>query len=152
MICRRVVSGLNPEGKSCILIDGPVADQGLGGANIVWRTDGIPADNSGTQDIDGKSFDFDMMHSGGSVFMVLEYPPGMGCDAPYWHATDTIDYIVMLSGEVVLTVETGEVVLRAGDFFVDRGVLHAWRNETAETARFACVNLPAHPVGKGRTV
>jgi quercetin dioxygenase-like cupin family protein len=149
---RRVVTGLDSAGRSCILIDGPVADQGLGSANIVWRTDAIPADNSGTADIDGRSFDFEMMHGGGSVFMVLEYPPGMGCDAPYWHATDTIDYIVMLRGEVVLSVETGEVRLKAGDFFVDRGVVHAWRNEGPEPALFACVNLPAKPVGNGRTV
>lgn len=149
---RRVVTGLNAEGKSCIVIDGPVKDQGLGGANLVWRTGAIPADNSGMADIDDEPFGFGMMHAGGSTFMVLEYPPGMGCGEPYWHATDTIDYIVMLTGEVVLSVETGEVVLRAGDFFVDRGVIHAWRNEAAEPATFACVNLPAKPVGKGRTV
>jgi mannose-6-phosphate isomerase-like protein (cupin superfamily) len=149
---RRVVTGLDAEGKSCILIDGPVKDQGLGGANLVWTTDAIPADNSGMQDIDDTPFGFEMMHAGGSIFMVLEYPPGMGCDKPYWHATDTIDYIVMLNGEVVLSVETGEVVLRAGDMFVDRGVAHAWRNETSLPASFACINLPALPVGKGKTV
>jgi quercetin dioxygenase-like cupin family protein len=76
----------------------------------------------------------------------------MGGDGPFWHATDTIDYIVVLRGEVVLVLETGEVTARAGDFIVDRGVLHAWRNDGPETAALAVVNLPAHPVGKGRTV
>ena len=68
------------------------------------------------------------------------------------HATDTLDYIVVIGGEIVLVLETGETVLRAGDFLVDRGVLHAMRNDGESDALIAVVTLPAHPVGKGRTV
>jgi mannose-6-phosphate isomerase-like protein (cupin superfamily) len=149
---RRVVTGLDANGRSCVLIDGEVPYPGDYGVGMVWRTPGLPADNSGHADAADRPFDFEVMHSGGSTFLVLEYPPGMGCDAPYWHATDTIDYLVVLSGEVVLTLEEGEVTCGAGTFIIDRGVVHAWRNEGQVPARMACVNLPAHPVGKGRTV
>ena len=150
---RRVVTGLDQQGKSCVIIDGPVPDPGGAGVGMIWRTEAIPADNSGNEDAANKPFDFEVMHSGGSTFLVLEYPPGMGGGGEtFWHATDTIDYIVVLTGEVVLALESGEVVLRAGDFFVDRGVVHAWRNDGDVPTRIAVVNLPAHPVGKGRTV
>ena len=145
---RRVVTGLDADGQSRVIIDGPpVPMSGSGG--MVWRTAAIPADNSGTQDIDDTPFDFALMHSGGSGFMVVDYPPGM---STFWHATDTIDYIVVLKGEVVLALETGDVTLQPGDFVVDRGVNHAWRNDTADVASIAVINLPALPVGKGRTV
>ena len=68
------------------------------------------------------------------------------------HATDTIDYLVVVSGELVLVLETGEVTLRAGDLIVDRGVLHGWRNDSDAPTTYVSVTIPAHPVGKGRTV
>jgi quercetin dioxygenase-like cupin family protein len=145
---RRVVTGIDAEGKSCIVLDGalkPLSET----AGLVWRTEAIPADNSGTADCPGGPFSFELMHSGGSMCMVMEYPPGIG---EFWHATDTIDYIVMLKGEVVLQMENGEARLKAGDFAVDRGVLHNWRNDTDEPALAMIVILPAHPVGKGRNV
>lgn len=148
MTRRRVVTGLDAEGKSTVIVDGPPRPLSTSGG-MIWRTDAVPADNSGTADIDEAPFDFAMMHSGGSGFMVVDYPPGM---KTFWHATDTIDYIVVLKGEVVLSLETGDTVLQAGDFIVDRGVNHAWRNDTDEVATVAVINLPAHPVGKGRTV
>lgn len=149
---RRVVTGLDAAGRSCVLFDGPVPDPGGSGVGLIWRTQGLPADNSGREDASDRPFDFAMMHSGGSDFLVLEYPPGMGGDGLFWHATDTIDYVIVLSGEVVLLVEEGEVACGPGTFIVDRGVVHAWRNDGTEAARIAVVNLPAHPVGKGRTV
>lgn len=149
---RRVVTGLDDAGRSCAILDGAVPDPGGSGVGLIWRTPALPADNAGREDASDKPFDFAMMHCGGSDFLVLEYPPGMGVEEPFWHATDTIDYVVVLSGEVVLVVETGEVACGPGTFIVDRGVIHAWRNDRAEPARIAVVNLPAHPVGQGRTV
>lgn len=148
---RRIVTGLDPEGRSCVTIDAPLAVGGTA-PGMAWCTATLPADNSGTQDCAPAAFGFDLMHAGGSLFMVVEYPPGMGSDGTFWHATDTLDYLVVLKGEVVLMLETGEVRAGAGDCIVDRGVVHAWRNDTDETAALAIVILPAHPVGKGRTV
>lgn len=146
---RRVVTGLDAEGKSCVLIDGPVPRTSPA-ANLIWRTAAVPADNSGSADA-AVPYDMAMLHDGGSNFILTELPPGLSGGA-FMHATDTIDYLVMIAGEVVLALETGEVTLRPGDLIVDRGVIHGWRNDGAETAVFASVTIPAHPVGKGRTV
>ncbi len=144
---RRVVTGLNEEGKSCVIIDGPIPTTNPGGG-IAWYMAEHPADNSGCEDTVNRPFDFDMMHEG-TIFMVHRYEPGQG---EFWHATDTIDYIVILEGEVVLDLEAGEVTLNKGDFVVDRGVNHCWRNRTDKDAVAAIITIPARPVGKGRTV
>lgn len=139
---RRVVTGLDADGRSCVVIDGPVAPMSAMGG-MVWRTEAVPADNSGSRDIAGEPFSFEMMEGGGSTFMVVEYPPGMG---EFWHATSTIDYIVVLEGEVVLELEAGEVRLSAGNFLIDRGVVHSWRNDGPGRAVSAVITLPAHPL------
>ena len=146
---RRVVTGLDPEGKSCVLIDGPVPRHGPV-ANLVWRSGAVPADNSGAADA-AAPYEMAMLHDGGTNFILTELPPGLAGDA-FMHATDTIDYLVVISGEVVLVLETGEVTLRAGDCIVDRGVIHGWRNDGAEPAVYVSVTIPANPVGNGRTV
>lgn len=145
---RRVVTGINADGKSCVTIDGPLAPLGSS-AGLAWLTEAIPVDNSGSADCPHLPFSFDLIHAGGSVCMVHEYRKGEG---EFWHATDTIDYIVMLSGEVVLQLESGAVRLRAGDFLVDRGVSHSWCNDRDEPARAMIVMVPARPVGSGRTL
>lgn len=146
---RRVITGLDAAGKSCIQIDGPLVAVANGGARMAWRTQSLPADNSATTDCEFAAFDFDLMHSGGSMFMVMEYPAE---SQAFWHATDTLEYVAMLSGEIVFETETGEVTLKAGDVLVDRGIVHSWRNDSGRPARAAITILPAHPVGKGRTV
>lgn len=146
---RRVVTGLNEDGKSCIIIDGSVPFD-TPYANFIWTTDSIPADNSGNEDA-AVPYDNAVLHRGGSTFLVSGLPPGLETDA-FMHATDTLDYLVVLSGEVVLVLETGEVTLRAGDFIVDRGVIHGWRNDGDVPSVTACVTIPAKPVGNGRTI
>lgn len=144
---RRVVTGRNAEGRSCVIIDGEIPRHGQA-SNVVWRSASIPADNSGSEDT-AAPYAMEMLHDGGSSFMLVELPVGMG---RFMHATDTLDYLVVLSGQVVLELEAGEALLKAGDFIVDRGVLHAWRNDGPDVAVMASVTLPAYPVGKGRTV
>ena len=144
---RRVVTGLDDAGRSCVLIDAPIRDFGDGG--YAWRTATVPADNSGRADAAPDRFSYDLFHDGGSNFFVIELAPG---DRSSTHATDTIDYIVIMAGEVTLELESDEVRLRAGDLVTDRGVIHAWRNDGPVMARYAVVTLPAHPVGAGRTV
>jgi quercetin dioxygenase-like cupin family protein len=146
---RRVVTGLDAEGRSCVLIDGPLLSLGGGGAELAWRTASVPADNSEQADCAGVVFDFAAMHSGGTMFMVMEFSPAT---QEFWHATDTIEYVIMLEGEVTLMLETGEVTVRAGDLLADRGVVHSWKNASGATARAAIVMLPALPLGNGRTV
>ena len=145
---RRVVTGLNAAGKSCVIIDGAVpAMSDTGG--LIWRSAAIPADNSGHADASGQTFSMELLHGGGSSFMVVDFAPGM---PSFQHATDTLDYIVVLQGEVTLELEEGEVVCGPGSFIVDRGVKHSWRNDGNEVATIASIVVPAQPVGAGRTV
>jgi len=146
MNLRRVVTGLDREGRSTVQIDGPLVD--VAGGGYVWRTTGVPADNSSSEDIPEVDFSFDLFHSGGTNFLVTVMEPG---EAYAPHATDTIDYVVVMEGEVTLGTETGEVVLRRGDLVVDRGITHTWRNHTKEKCAFAVVAIPAMPVGSGRS-
>jgi mannose-6-phosphate isomerase-like protein (cupin superfamily) len=147
---RRVVTGLDDQGRSCVIIDGPVP-RVTPAANLVWRNGAVPADNSGSEDAGG-GYDMAQLHDGGVNFIITEMPPGGSGQQAFMHATDTIDYLAMLSGEITLVLETEEVVLRAGDLIVDRGVIHGWRNDGSEVARMVSVTVPALPVGKGRTV
>ena len=145
---RRVVTGLGDDGKSRILIDGAIPRHNAISAAFAWRTEAHPADNSGTSDT-AVPYEIDLLHTGGSNFAICEFPANS--DA-YMHATDTIDYLVILSGRVTLVLEEDEAELGPGDFVVDRGVLHGWRNDHDEDCVAAVVNLPARPVGKGRTI
>ena len=144
---RRVVIGLDTDGNSCIQIDGPVPKLS-NSSDMIWRTATIPADNSGAEDA-AVPYAMEHLHDGGSNFMFVEFPPKMG---PYMHATDTLDYLVVLSGQIVMQLEAEEVVLNPGDLIVDRGVIHAWRNDTDQPATMVSVTVPAHPIGNGRTV
>jgi len=147
-MARKVLTGLNSQGRSAIIVDAPL-EHSAGGAAVIWASTGLPVDNSLPADAPVPPFSFDLMHNGGAAFMVMEYPAEMGA---FWHATNSTECIAMLSGEIVLMTETGEVTLRAGDVLVDRGVVHCWRNDSGAPARAAITLLPAHPVGKGATV
>ena len=133
---RRVVTGLDAGGLSCILNDGPAPP-------AIWSTADVPADNRGTADAGGAVYVFPER---GPQFVFADFAPGTG---PLMHATDTIDYVVILSGEITLVTETGETVLRAGDLLVDRGIVHGWRNDGDVPCRLVSIMIPAHPVGAG---
>ena len=66
-----------------------------------------------------------------------------GSPHPYMQRTPTLDLVAVLSGEVVLVLDEGEVFLRAGDFVVQRGGAHAWSNPSRRHATIAIVSLRA---------
>ena len=173
---RRVVTGHNAAGGSIFMIDGPtphVFSRTKGSAIVheLWETTGTPADNRGNADAITRSHRLPPPKSG-SVFRVIEYPPdserlaaiahdeklpddGSGRAAasdrnsprhPGFHKTNTIDYAIVLSGEIYAMMDDGEVRLMAGDVLVQRGTNHAWSNRTSETAVVAFVLIDADPV------
>lgn len=150
---RRIVTGLDGAGRSCIQFDGPggcVTEAKGTRVTLLWQTDGSPANNNGAEDAaDAFSFAF---ARGASKFLIVEFEPGEDLVGPGMHATNTLDFGVVLSGRVTLITETGETIVEAGDFVVDRGILHAWRNEGPLVARMLFVNIDAAPVGCGSTV
>jgi hypothetical protein len=58
---------------------------------------------------------------------------------PLMHRTESIDYGIVLSGEIVLLLDDGEVLLREGDVVVQRGTIHAWTNRTDRICRMAFI-------------
>jgi mannose-6-phosphate isomerase-like protein (cupin superfamily) len=146
---RRVVTGLDEQGKSTILVDDRVSPA----FGLIWRSDAVPVDNSSREDAAAAPFDpMSVMRTQGSIFFVSEIPPSQPGQEPFIHATNTIDYIYVLSGRVKLIVETGSVELGPNECVVDRGIVHGWEVLGDEPARLLSVMLPAHPVGNGATV
>lgn len=145
---RRIVTGLNAAGQSAVIIDGPVPVLADISAALVWQSKVQPADNSGNADT-AEPYTVAMLHNPGSTFAICTFAPG---SRELMHATDTIDYLVILSGTVTLVTEQGEADLGPGDLVVDRGVYHGWRNLSDTPCVAVAINIPAHPVGNGRTV
>jgi quercetin dioxygenase-like cupin family protein len=142
---RRVVTAHDDGGKATIAIDEISRDvvsfrPGATIANI-WSTAGFPADNGGRADrakeITGTTRD------NGTVFRVIEYGPGV---TPRNHRTNSIDYAVVLSGEIDMELDAELVTLRAGDVLVQRGTIHNWVNRSNAPCVIAFVLIDAHPV------
>jgi hypothetical protein len=171
---RRVVTANNAQGRSYIAEDGvsPVqlrneARPGYCNANF-WRTGG-PASVAAPDDItEHRGL---LPPPGGTVLRVIDFPPqpadpeeqrrqhaavfsSMFNDGkhqtnasghPGMHVTCTIDYAIVLHGEIVSILDEEETVLRAGDILVQRGTNHAWVNRTDGITRVAFVLIDARP-------
>jgi quercetin dioxygenase-like cupin family protein len=147
---RRIVAGLDANGKSCVVSDGAVdvsgSPPGLGVANV-WTGKLVEADNAAPLAEGLAPFRIEQLAEPVYAMMVAEYAPGLGRDDPHMHFTNTADHFYVIEGEVVLVLESGDVVLKAGDIGVCRGVMHGWRNDTNKVARLVTFVLPAAPPG-----
>jgi mannose-6-phosphate isomerase-like protein (cupin superfamily) len=171
---RRVVTGHNAAGRSIILTDGDspnvfvaAASGGLRSTEL-WATTTAPADNSGSADAAIRERRI-TPEGLGTVFRYIEYPPDSvrlktidpaahfssgtgarpgGDGAPHkgMHRTDTVDYAIILSGEIHAVMDEGEVLLRQGDCLIQRGTNHAWSNRTEEPCLIAFVLVAAVPL------
>jgi quercetin dioxygenase-like cupin family protein len=142
---RRVVTGHDAAGKAIVSIDdisqnAPNRRPGTE-ATLVWTTQGFPADNTGAEDASRRQVGSTV--PGGTVFRVVSYGPGC---APRNHRTDSIDYAVVISGEIDMELDDSVVHLRAGDVVVQRGTIHNWANNGREPCIIAYVLIDAKPV------
>ena len=148
---RRVVTSHDANGKAVVAIDEVSRDvvSFRPGATItnVWSTAGFPIDNNRLTDA-AKEITATTRH-GGTVFRVIEYAPGV---APRNHRTDSIDYAVVLSGEIDMELDDQVVTLRAGDVLVQRGTIHNWVNRSNAPCVIAFVLIDAKPVEHGGKV
>jgi len=129
-----------------VLINGTVPSD-VTKTSLIWRAAAAPADNSGTEDM-GVAFDRSMLSSPGSKFILAQMPVSASSEV-FMHATDTVDYLVMLEGEVELILKAGVVRLGPGDLVVDRGIIHGWRNAGSGQATFASIMIEARPLEAG---
>lgn len=147
---RRLVTGHDASGKAIVKIDELCTNvkEGRPGAFIsnVWTTGTAPADNSGQDDAGQREGKFTMLENG-TVFRIIDFRPGV---QERVHRTDTIDYIVVMSGEIDMELESGEELhLKAGDVMVQRGTVHNWINRGTESCVLAVILIHANSVVAG---
>ena len=145
---RRVVTGHDDSGKAVIQIDevcrNVISRRERHHSCVVWSTASFPVDNSGDQDESARPVGAPPPE--GTVFRIMEYGPGV---APRNHRTSTIDYAVVISGEIDMELDEGTVHLKSGDVLVQRGTIHNWVNRGSEPCVIAFVLIAAHPVVRG---
>lgn len=87
---------------------------------------------------------FTIMPPAGHLLRIIDvYPPHLGGRRTVMHRTKTIDYMVVIEGEIVLLLDEDEVVLKPGDVVVQRGTDHAWENRGSVMARLAFFHVDA---------
>jgi quercetin dioxygenase-like cupin family protein len=152
-VIRRIVTGHDSTGKAKVLIDAPATNikSSRPGqfSTLVWCTDDAPAAMPVGEDAEdmGARVLGTYPPEHGTRFMIAEYPPG---NTGRRHRTETIDYIVVLSGEIDMELDKGETVhLKAGDVMVQRGTYHTWLNRGTEPCRMVFVLVDANPLGLG---
>jgi quercetin dioxygenase-like cupin family protein len=142
---RRVVTGHDETGKSVVLSDGPVPrSEDFGDTRYIelWRTDASPAPIRATEPHEPTDVPLTVAQPDGSVVRYVDFAPASnGGKRTPMHRTRTIDYGVVLEGEVVLILDDSEVTLKQGDVVIQRGTNHAWENRTAKPARIVFVLL-----------
>ena len=148
---RRVVTGHDSAGKSILVSDGtPPQNHSWKGRGIgadffeMWNdSNTVPVLTSG-QDHEPTEREFTIMPVSGHLLRIIDvYPLSDGGSRTIMHRTKTLDYAVVIEGEVVLILEDSEVTLKKGDVVVQRGTNHAWENRSDKLARMAFFHIDA---------
>jgi hypothetical protein len=175
---RRVLTGHDAEGRSTFIADGPAPNfkemAGFSGLFLtdLWETGAAPASNEGDKDAAARPVRLEPPKRG-TILRIVEFPPdaawrgstdgAAGFKAigaahapdksssdPMMHKTDTVDYIIVLKGEIHAILDAGEKLLRAGDILVQRGTNHSWSVRGNEACLVAAVLVSANRVGGKR--
>jgi mannose-6-phosphate isomerase-like protein (cupin superfamily) len=170
---RRVVTGKDATGKAIAIIDAVAASvhrrEELGITNtLLWVTDSIPADLSNREDTANRKIGI-TPPPGGTILRVIEFAPETEVKADYaarlrilqslgvapegeyrekprhpaMHRTRTIDYALILSGEIDMLLDDSEIHLKPGDVVIQRGTNHAWVNRGETPCRVAAILVDA---------
>ena len=146
---RRVVTGHDSNGKAIVKIDdiAPNVISNRPGAEsvVVWSTRGFPVNNDDPAD-DPTGDKIGTTLDNGTVFRVVQFNPGV---SPRNHRTGSIDYAVVMSGEIDMDIDGAVVHLKAGDVLVQRGTIHNWINRGSEPCVIAFTLIAAKPVSAG---
>jgi mannose-6-phosphate isomerase-like protein (cupin superfamily) len=168
---RRVVTGHDETGKAVRVLDGAASNVRVRAASgglvstLLWVTEETPADISGIIDRADREIGVAPPRFG-SAFRIVDFPPTAGVAAmdnaavvremgigqtgggapvrhPLMHRTRSIDYAVVISGEIDMLLDDSEIHLRAGDALIQQGTNHAWVNRGTEACRIAFVLIDA---------
>ena len=173
---RRIVTGHDAEGRSILQEDGPAPNvfrpshsPNVGLTNL-WLTDTLPASTSDGADPTAQPFKLEPPAKG-NVVRIVEFPPDKvwrkaadarkafasigaggapdhGSADAMMHATATVDYIIVLKGEIWAIMDKGEKLLKPGDVLIQRGTNHSWSVRTNEPCVIAAVLIGAKPAGR----
>jgi quercetin dioxygenase-like cupin family protein len=152
---RRVVTGHDARNVAKVLIDAPATNAKKPNSGVVstlmWITDQNPADIGVGETIEdmGARIVGTPPPAGGTRFCVIDFPPG---NHPHMHRTETIDYVIVIEGEIEMDMDDSTVKLKQGDIMVQRGTNHAWANRSTKRARVAFVLVDGQPLGIGQPV
>ena len=142
---RRVVTGHDDGGRAVVAVDEICRNVMSRRPNhescVVWSTGSFPADNSDTAD--GGARQVATTDPNGTVFRIGVYHPGV---AARNHRTESVDYAIVMSGEIVMEIDGSSVHLRSGDVLVQRGTIHNWTNPGTEPCVIAFVLVAAKPL------
>ena len=173
---RRVVTGHDSKGKSIFVADTKAPNvlemASMPGVALtdIWRTKSSPASNSGNADAATGKIVLEPPASG-TILRIVEFPPDakwrksadakkafasigaggapdQGSADAMMHATATVDYIIVLKGEIWAILDKGEKLLKQGDVLIQRGTNHSWSVRTKEPCIIAAVLVGAKPVGR----
>jgi hypothetical protein len=173
---RRVVTGHDKDGKSVFVMDGKAPNvlemASMPGVALtdLWRTRTSPASNSGNADAATGKIKLEPP-SEGTILRIVEFPPDSkwrrtadaakafasigaggapdhGSGDAMMHATATVDYIIVLKGEIYAILDKGETLLKQGDILIQRGTNHSWSVRTKEPCIVAAVLIGAKPAGR----
>jgi mannose-6-phosphate isomerase-like protein (cupin superfamily) len=175
---RRVLTGHDAEGRSTFVADGEAPNvkemasmPGLALTDL-WETGAAPASNAGDKDAAVRPVRLEPPKNG-TILRIVEFPPDSawrgrvdgdaafksigaghvkdrGSSDPMMHKTSTVDYIIVLKGEIYAIMETGEKLLRAGDILIQRGTNHSWSVRGTEPCVIAAILVSAKPVGASK--
>ena len=143
---RRVITGHDGNNVAKVIREGTAMNTKLPregvASTLMWCSDAMPADISVGDNVEdmGARILGTAPPENGSRFIVMEFAPGIASEM---HRTETIDYIVMLSGEIEMDMDDSTVRLRAGDIMVQRGTNHAWVNRSGKPCLLAAVLIDA---------
>ena len=152
---RRIVTGHDTHNVAKVVMDGAATNWKSSSpgtvSTLIWSTDRTPADISIGETIEdlGARILGTAPPANGTRFAVIDFPPG---NTGRMHRTETIDYVIVIAGEIDMDMDESTVHLKAGDVMVQRGTNHAWVNRGTERARLAFVLIDAAPLGIGHPV
>jgi len=142
---RRVVTGHDAKGRAVVKIDevskNIISSRPGQTACVVWTTESFPVNNTGDADEGLRKVGTTLKN--GTVFRIVEFAPGV---APRNHRTDSIDYAIVVSGEIDMEFDDSLVHLKAGDVLVQRGTIHNWVNRGTQPCVMAFILIDAKPV------
>ncbi len=162
---RRVVTALDANGRAVALFDGPVQLKSLRSPNPageMWVSDQYPPAYSWKDDRAQIKVGL-IPPANGTIFRIVDFPPmkpevekmdintmmkvvgdhapakGVPVRHPMMHRTRSLDYAIIMSGEIYMLLDDGEVLMKAGDVVVQQATNHAWVNRSKEVCRIAFI-------------